>query len=102
MRKSLQDLDPRMIRKVDDYKGLPEELKPYCYWIADAGYSIMAVPEQFLPEHWADGELWLSECPIPVKYVLEQGWRMYEDYVIVKVPYDKFLGVSVDEKYTEY
>lgn len=99
MRKSMQDFDPRLVRKVDDYPGLPEELKEFCYWIADSGYCIMAIPEAVddVPDH-----PWLSELPIPVKYVLEKGYFMMDGYVIVDAPYDKDWGLMIDDKYTEY
>lgn len=101
MRKSLEDLSPSMVRKVDDYVGLPEELKEYCYYIADAGYSIMAIPEVFLKEHFGSMDLWEYEIPMPVKYVLEKGYRFFEEYVIVQADYDNETGLIADEKYEE-
>ena len=102
MRKSLEDLNPSMIRKVDDYPGLPEELKEYCYYISDSGYSIMAIPEVLLKEHFGSMELWQYEIPFPVKYVLEKGYKMFEDYVVVVADYDSELGLRIEGDYEEY
>lgn len=102
MRKSLEDLNPDMIRKVDDYPGLPEELKEYCYWLPDSGYSIMAIPETLIKEHFGDMELWNYEVPMPVKYVLEKGWKFFEGHVCVLVDYSKEVGVMIDDEYCEY
>ena len=102
MRKSLEDLNQSMIRKVDNYPGLPEELKEYCYWLADAGYSIMAIPEVFIKEHFGSMELWQYECPVPVRYVLEKGYKFFEEYVVVDVSYNDEWGLEVDEAYVDY
>ena len=102
MRKSLQDLNPAHIRKVDDYHGLPGELTEYCYWISDSGYSIMAVPEVLLKEHFGDMELWQYEVPMPVRYVLEKGWKFFEGYVIVVADYDDEIGLRIEGEYYDY
>lgn len=102
MRKSMADLDPKMVRKVDDYPGLPEELKEYSYWIADSGYSIMAIPEVLLKDHFGDMRLWMYECAIPVKYVLEKGYKKFEKYIVVDIPYSRETGVVVEDRYAEY
>ena len=102
MRKSLSDLNPNMIRKVDDYPGLPEELKEYCYWISDSGYSIMAIPERLLKEHFGSMELWLYEIPMPVRYVLEKGWKTFEGYIIVEAGYNSEIGLEMDGDYYDY
>ena len=102
MRKSLMDLDPNQIRKVDDYPGLPEELKEHCYWLSDSGYSIMAIPEILLKEHFGSMELWQYEIPFPVRYVLEKGYKMFEEYVIVVADYDDEIGLKIEGDYEEY
>ena len=102
MRKSLEDLDQSMIRKVDDYPGLPEELNEYCYHISDSGYSIMAIPEVLIKEHFGDMELWQYEVPMPVRYVLEKGYKKFEGYLVVEAKYDDELGLMVDEEYYDY
>ena len=102
MRKSLEDLDQRYIRKVDDYPNLPEELKEYCYWLADAGYCIMAIPEVLLKEHFGEFDLWQYEVPVPAKYVLEHGWHKFEEYIATDIPYNSEIGLVFDDKYTEF
>lgn len=101
MRRSLRSLPAHMVRK-DQYPGLPDELKEFNYWIADSGRSIMAIPETVLPRAEAEGDLELFEVPVPVKYVLEKGYRMYKGHVIVDAEYDSFLGLVVPEEYTEW
>lgn len=102
MRKSLEDLPKSMVRKVDDYPGLPAELKELCYWLPDSGYNIMAIPESVLKEHFGDMDLWRHECPMPVKYVLEKGYKWFEGYLVVDAPYSHDFGLIVDDKYTEF
>ena len=102
MRKSLMDLDQSQIRKVDDYPNLPAELREFCYWLSDSGYSIMAIPEALIKEHFGEMELWNYEVPVPVKYVLEKGWKFFEGYVIVQAEYDDEIGLFVEDKYNEY
>lgn len=102
MRKSLEDLSPSMVRKVDDYPGLPAELAEYSYWIADSGYSIMAIPEVLLRDHFGDMELWEYEVPMPTRYVLEKGYRFFEGYVVVQAEYDREMGLVIDDECYEY
>lgn len=102
MRKSLEDLNPAMIRKVNNYPDLPDELVEYCYYLSDCGYSIMAIPECLLSEHIKSTDLWEYEVPMPVKYVLATGYRMFEGYVIVKAKYDNIFGLVIDGDYDEY
>ena len=64
MRRSLKDL--RGVEK-DSYKGLPEELREFNYYIPDCGNVIMAVPECLLEKAEENGELDMFECPYPVK-----------------------------------
>ena len=102
MRKSLKGLNPNMIKKVDDYPGLPEELKEYCYWLADSGYVIMAIPAALMDEAWHSMEPEMYEAGIPVKYVLEKGYRKWEECIVVDAPYSSEIGLIVDEKYEEF
>lgn len=98
MRNSLEDIK-NMVKKVE-YKGLPEELEPYHYYISDTGHCIMCVLEMHLVE--AKGYMDDYEIPVPVKYVLEKGYRIVEGYIIIDAGYHITLGLDVDEKYTEY
>lgn len=87
----------------DDYRDLPEELAEFNYYYDDGetGHVIMAIPECLLEEAEAKGDLDMFECPIPVKYVLEKGYRMYKDHVICDCEYDEDFGLEIDELYYE-
>jgi hypothetical protein len=99
MRKSLQDI-AHMVRKRSYHGKLPDELGPYHYYLLDAGHSIMCVLECHLDE--AKGNMDNYEVPVPIKYVLEKGYRFVDGYVIVAATYDRNIGLDVDDKYYEY
>ncbi|MCK9324469.1 MAG: hypothetical protein M0P69_03140 [Bacteroidales bacterium] len=99
MRKSLQDI-AHMVRKRTYPGALPEELKPYHAYLLDGGHAIMCVLELHLAE--ASGQMDGYEVPVPVKYVLEKGYRFVGGYVIVEADYDSEIGLTVDDKYSEF
>ena len=100
MRKSLKDI-AHMVQK-QTYPGhLPEELKPYHYYILDAGHSIMCVMETHM-EKAQKTSMDDYEVPVPVKYVLEKGYRFVGQYVVVSAGYSNEIGLLVDDKYSEY
>lgn len=99
MRKSLSDI-AYMVKTIPYPGELLEELKPYHYYILDAGHCIMCVLECHLEE--AKGDMDMYELPVPVRYVLENGYRKEGDYIIVDAPYDRTFGLVVDEKYFEH
>lgn len=80
------------------YNDLPSELEPYHYYISDSGHSIMAVLEQ----DWGTGTPLDYELPVPVKYVIEKGWRIQKGFVIVKASYDSIFGFDIDDTYYEF
>ncbi|RRJ54920.1 hypothetical protein EHV15_35710 [Paenibacillus oralis] len=96
LRKSLQDIASMVSEQM--YSGLPAELEPFHFYISDTGHSIMAVLEQ----HWGEGNPDDYELPVPVKYVLEKGWRIEQGYLIVNAPYDEVFGLDIDEGYEEF
>jgi hypothetical protein len=99
MRKSLRDI-AHMVQK-RPYPGvMPEELKPYHYYLLDCGHSIMCVLELHLVE--AKGSMDDYEVPVPVRYVLGNGYRLVDGYVIVEADYDSEIGLIVDDKYSEF
>ena len=102
MRKVHQYFNPSMVWK-DDYPSLPEELKEFNYYYNDdeIGHVIMAVPECLLKKAEEVGDLDSFECPFPVKYVLEKGYRMYKDHVICDGTYDPVFGLDIEERYAE-
>ena len=102
MRRSVEDV---IGVKKDNYPGLPEELKEFSYvYPDDNGRVIMAIPESLLERATANGDadLDMYECPVPVKYVLDNGYRIFKGHVICDAKYEWDLGLDVDEKWYEY
>lgn len=99
IRRSVEGLSG--VRK-DNYKGLPEELREFNYYFPDCGHSIMAIPEYKLNEAIEDGDLDMFECPFPVKYVLQKGYRIYEKHVICEAEYHPAFGLIIDEEWDEF
>jgi len=100
LRKSLQDI-AHMIQKRPYSGQLPEELKPYHYYISDSGHSIMCVLETHLGEA-QKSNMDDYEVPVPVKYVVEKGYRFVDQYIVVDAEYDNNFGLMVDDRYSEY
>lgn len=100
MRRSHEGL--RGIAK-DDYIGLPEELKEFNYYYNDGetGHVIMAIPECLLRKAEQNGDLDMFECPFPVKYVLQNGYRIYKNHVICECEYDENFGLDIDSQWFE-
>ena len=97
MRKSLEDI--KYMVKIELYPGnLPQDIISHHVYILDSGHSIMCV----LEECWGKGDPDDYELPVPVRYVLEKGYRVDGDYVIVDAPYDQFMGLDVPDEYYEY
>jgi len=87
----------------DDYLGLPKELEEFNYYYpGDCGHVIMAVPECLLDRAEKSGDLEMYECPFPVKYVLEKGYRLYKGIVVCDGVYDPEHGLMIPEGYEEY
>lgn len=86
----------------DNYDRLPEELKDFNYYYNDGetGHVIMAVPEILL-EKYPDEDLDMLECPFPVKYVLANGFRIYNGHIICSGEYDEDFGLEIDEEWFE-
>lgn len=82
----------------DNYSGLPEELKEFNYYYNDGatGHVIMAIPECLMEEAEQDGDLDMFECPFPVRYVLEKGYRVYKNHIICKAHYDEIFGLEIE------
>lgn len=99
-RKSQEDIK-HMVSKRPYHASIPEELKPYHYYISDSGHCIMCVLECHLEEAQKTS-MDDYELPVPVKYVLEKGHRMIDGYVIVDAPYDSTFGLDVGDEYNEY
>lgn len=100
MRRSHEGL--RGIAK-DAYIGLPEELKEFNYYYNDGetGHVIMAIPECLLNEAGENGDLDMFECPFPVKYVLQKGYRIYKNHIICEGKYDEIFGLDINSQWFE-
>lgn len=100
MRRSHEGL--RGITK-DNYVGLPKELDEFNYYYndGDTGHVIMAIPECLMSEAEENGDLDLFECPFPVKYVLNKGYRIYRNHVICEGKYDEIFGLEIDQMWYE-
>lgn len=99
--KETEKMDAYMTRPYK-YKGfLPSELKKHHVYYIDGGHGIKCVLNNHLAEALkTDMRIYL--VPVPVKYVLEKGYRIINGYVVCDAPYDKFVGLIVEEKYREY
>ncbi len=102
LRDSLKDI-PHMVRDISYPAPLPMALVPLHAYVTDTGHSIMAVPEAFVKDALRDGCKWY-EIPMPVRYVLETGWKPIPgtDAVSVPVPYDENMGALIPDGYEEY
>jgi hypothetical protein len=69
--------------------------------VPDSGKCILAIPDLFL-DNALVGKPERYQVSLPVKYVLEKGWRVISGHIFVKVPYDSFVGAQVPEEYYEY
>jgi len=98
-RKSQEDIKHMVSKR--PYPGtLPVELNSHHYYISDSGHSIMCVLEC----HLAEAKISTMddyEIPVPVKYVLEKGYRFIDRYVVVDAKYNLPFGLDIDDKYTE-
>ena len=101
------DTDKKRKKKISNlgkryYKKLPEELEEFYDYLPDCGHSIMAIPECILEKAIKNGNLDLFVCPFPVKYVLEKGYRIYENHVVCDAKYREDMGLMVDGDYDEF
>lgn len=101
MKDVIENMNAYMTRPYKYSGYLPKDLDKYHTYFIDAGHSIICVLEADLEEAQKTG-MYQYEVPVPVKYVTEKGYRIVDDHVIVDAPYDEFLGLVVDDKYTEY
>lgn len=63
----------------------------------------MSVPKVFLEQAFHEGYEHY-EVPLPVRYVLEKGWKAIDgtDAICVDVPYDENLGAMVSDGYEDF
>lgn len=99
IRESLSDIAVWWRVKKGTYKGIPQELKPFQYWLSGRGNVVMAILECLLEKAEADGNLYSYEVGIPCSYVLEKGYRFHKGHVVVDAPYDPEYGLDIPESY---
>ncbi|MFZ3132736.1 MAG: hypothetical protein WA125_16945 [Desulfosporosinus sp.] len=100
MRKSLEDIK-HMVKAISYPGGIPADIIAHHVYLLDAGHSILCV----LTQHWDDatkGDPNGYEVPVPVKYVLEKGYKISGDFIVVDAPYDSDFGLDVPDEYYEY
>lgn len=83
------------------YNYLPKALEKHHVYYTDSGHCILCVLEAHLEQALKTG-MDMFEVPVPIKYVIEKGYRIVNDHVVVDAPYDEFLGLDIDGKYREY
>ena len=101
MRKSLSDI-ACMVRDIPYPYPLPSAIQHLHCYLLDSGHCILAVPEEFLGK--ADKDYSDYEIGLPVKYVLDKGWKYIAgtDSISVSVKYDSVYGAIVPEEYSEF
>lgn len=83
-------------------EDLPEELRLYYYHTPDNGNVIMCVPETLLSYADKAGRYSDYMAQIPVRYVLDKGYRVHNRVIVINVPYDPIFGVDIDGSYYDY
>lgn len=81
---------------------LPMELKLYYYYTTEDGNVIMCVPEALLSLADKSGDYSGYMVPIPVRYALDRGYRVYNNIIVVNAPYDATKGIMIDDSYYDY
>jgi hypothetical protein len=100
MRKSLEDI--RHMVKAVRYPGeIPTDITSHHVYLLDTGHSILCVLQKYWDEA-TKGDPNDYEVPVPVKYVLEKGYAIKGDFIIVDAPYDSDFGLDVPDEYCEY
>lgn len=93
----------RVFQATSRYPGhIPQEIEHLYTYVADAGHTILAVPERFEAE--ARGNVGDYLVPMPVKLVLANGYRFMPDgkNIVVPCEYDDDLGLVSPPEYDEY
>ncbi len=97
--------DMQVMTLDNEYPGyLPEELKPFHYCFVREGHVLMVIPRNYVEKALEEG-LDDYEIQIPVKYVLEKGYKFLEqnpNYIVGNFDYDDELQrVDVPTEYYE-
>jgi hypothetical protein len=90
-----------MVREVPYGRDLPDELKELHYYISDSGHCILCILKMHLDKA-RQSDMYNYEVPVPARYVLENGYEVFNGHVVVDAEYSSSLGLIVDESYFEY
>lgn len=114
VRRSLQGIQGLIDFEKSYHKQLPRELERNYVYLKDCGHNIMCVLEPSIANRDIGGaqNLWKHEVPVPVKYVLEKGFREGlfclndnpedEGVIFIDAPYSAEYGLLVDSSYDEF
>lgn len=102
IRESLRDI-AFMVKDVPYPGDIPAEVAHLHYYISDSGHCIMSIPKVFEDKAKENGAA-MYEVALPVKYVLEKGYRLLPgtDSIVVEVEYDEDFGTMIPEGYSEF
>ena len=106
LRRSVYDL--QVITLDDEYPEgkMPDELKPFHFYFAREGHVLMVIPRNYLQIALDENDLDAYEIAIPVKFVLEKGYKHvegHEDYIVGNFGYiEEIQKVEVPTEYYEY
>ncbi len=106
MRRSVFDLQVMLLDDEYPEGQMPEELKPFHFNFAREGHVLMVIPQNYLDEAIAEEDLDAYEIAIPVKFVLEKGYKFVDgddDHIVGFFDYDPEIErVEVPTEYYEY
>lgn len=106
LRRSVYDL--QVITLDNDYPEgqMPDELKPFHAYFAREGHVLMIIPQNYLDIAIEEEDLDAYEIAIPVKFVLEKGYKFVEghpNYIVGNFDYiEEIQKVEVPTEYYEY
>lgn len=86
--------------KKEIFDKLPKMLQDHYEYIADCGHCIMGIPKVYWEISKEDP--YSYEAPVPVKYVLENGYKEREGFLLIDIDYNSEIGLVVDEEYYTY
>lgn len=101
VRPSLKDV-PFMVKSIDYPTPLPDELQEAHVYLLDNGHCIMCLLKQHEDIWWKTSNRYAYEVPVPVKYVLQNGYEIYHGFIVVDLPYDDVLGVEIPDGLAEF
>ncbi len=113
VRRSLRGIQGLIDFEKSYHKQLPKELERNYVYLKDCGHNIICVLESSIANKNVGAQnLWKYEIPVPVKYVLEKGYREGlfclkdnpedEGIIFIEAPYSDECGLLVDSSYDEF